>query len=75
MRRGSIFRGTGLLQKASGMSKPGISIAALVLAGSLLPLPGSAQDAGTPARDWPTWGYDGARTGWNRGETTLTAII
>jgi outer membrane protein assembly factor BamB len=25
-----------------------------------------------PARDWPTWGYDQERTGWNRGETSLT---
>ena len=23
--------------------------------------------------DWPTWGYDPERTGWNRGETTLSA--
>src|SRR6185437_16524061 len=23
-------------------------------------------------RDWTTWGYDPERTGWNRGETTLT---
>ena len=23
-------------------------------------------------KDWPTWGYDPERTGWNRGETTLT---
>jgi outer membrane protein assembly factor BamB len=25
-----------------------------------------------PARDWTTWGYDQERTGWNRGETTLS---
>jgi outer membrane protein assembly factor BamB len=25
-----------------------------------------------PARDWTTWGYDQQRTGWNRGETSLT---
>jgi outer membrane protein assembly factor BamB len=25
-----------------------------------------------PARDWTTWGYDQERTGWNRGETSLT---
>src|ERR1700748_2853872 len=23
-------------------------------------------------RDWTTWGYDQERTGWNRGETSLT---
>ncbi|HWC64105.1 MAG TPA: PQQ-binding-like beta-propeller repeat protein [Rhizomicrobium sp.] len=45
--------------------------AALILALSAIPRPGIAQDA-APARDWPTWGYDGARTGWNRGETTLS---
>src|ERR1700749_882900 len=22
--------------------------------------------------DWPTWGYDPERTGWNRGETTIS---
>ena len=52
------------------MSRSGLSVAALTLALPLLALPSMAQDA--PARDWPTWGYDGARTGWNRGETTLT---
>ena len=25
-----------------------------------------------PARDWTTWGYDQERTGWNRGEASLT---
>ena len=55
------------------MSKLGLSVATLAFAASLVPHPGSAQDAGVPARDWPTWGYDGARSGWNRGETTLTA--
>src|ERR1700677_1536996 len=30
-----------------------------------------AQDL-PPARDWTTWGYDQERTGWNRGETSLT---
>src|ERR1700687_5556585 len=25
-----------------------------------------------PARDWLTWGYDQERTGWNKGETTLS---
>ena len=24
------------------------------------------------AADWPTWGHDQARTGWNRAETRLT---
>ena len=27
---------------------------------------------GSAPRDWTTWGYDQERTGWNRGETTLT---
>jgi outer membrane protein assembly factor BamB len=26
----------------------------------------------TPSRDWTTWGYDQERTGWNKGETSLT---
>jgi outer membrane protein assembly factor BamB len=25
-----------------------------------------------PPRDWTTWGYDQERTGWNKGETSLT---
>jgi hypothetical protein len=25
-----------------------------------------------PARDWTTWGYDQERTGWNKGETSLS---
>jgi len=31
-----------------------------------------ATGANAPANDWPTYGYDQERTGWNRGETTLT---
>jgi outer membrane protein assembly factor BamB len=34
------------------------------------PLASYAQTA--PGRDWLTWGYDQERTGWNRGETTLS---
>jgi glucose dehydrogenase len=26
----------------------------------------------SPASDWTTWGYDQERTGWNRGETSLS---
>jgi outer membrane protein assembly factor BamB len=33
------------------------------------PLAVAAQDAG----DWPTWGHDQERSGWNRGETSLTS--
>ncbi len=43
----------------------------LVILLSLLAEPASAQST-SPARDWTTWGYDQQRTGWNRGETTLT---
>jgi outer membrane protein assembly factor BamB len=32
----------------------------------------AAAPAPAPANDWPTWGYDAERTGWNRGETTLS---
>jgi outer membrane protein assembly factor BamB len=39
-----------------------------------MPVPPTAPSAQSkPApRDWTTWGYDQERTGWNRGETTLT---
>ncbi len=47
-----------------------ISFAPVVLVSLLLPVGSSAQ--GTPARDWLTWGYDQERTGWNKGETTLS---
>lgn len=40
---------------------------ALLLAASV-----QAQPAAAPSADWPTWGYDPERTGWNRGETTLS---
>ena len=50
---------------------------------ALLPVPAPAQKLPVPAtaasiqnmsaaRDWTTWGYDQERTGWNKGETTLT---
>jgi hypothetical protein len=39
-------------------------------AASFLPLTAYAQSAAT--RDWLTWGYDQERSGWNRGETTLS---
>ena len=32
---------------------------------------GAAGVAAPAYKDWPTWGYDQERTGWNRGETTL----
>ena len=34
--------------------------------------PASSTQTMPAARDWTTWGYDPERTGWNRGETTLT---
>jgi outer membrane protein assembly factor BamB len=36
----------------------------------LLPFGISAQT--TPVQDWLTWGYDQERTGWNKGEVTLS---
>lgn len=45
--------------------------ACLLLAATLLATAAHAQPA-APAADWPTWGYDAERTGWNRGETTLS---
>ena len=35
---------------------------------SLFPIAVAAQNAG----DWPTWGHDQERSGWNRAETGLT---
>jgi glucose dehydrogenase len=52
------------------MARIFISFAPVVLVSLLLPVGTSAQ--GTPARDWLTWGYDQERTGWNKGETTLS---
>jgi outer membrane protein assembly factor BamB len=52
------------------MAKIYFSLAPLVLISLLFPMGSSAQ--GTPARDWLTWGYDQERTGWNKGETTLS---
>lgn len=35
--------------------------------------PVAMSGASTPTYDdWPTWGYDQERTGWNRGETTIS---
>jgi len=39
---------------------------------ALLPGAASSAQTGPAPRDWTTWGYDQERTGWNRGETTLT---
>jgi hypothetical protein len=41
-------------------------LSAFLLA-SIFPIAVVAQDAG----DWPTWGHDQQRSGWNQGETTL----
>ena len=38
------------------------------LVASLLPITVAAQDTG----DWPTWGHDQERSGWNRAETKLS---
>jgi outer membrane protein assembly factor BamB len=66
------------------MSKFGYSLFSALLASLLIPIASSAQNApaagpsaatapSAPAgRDWLTWGYDGERTSWNRGETTLS---
>ena len=45
---------------------------AMLVAAALLPMAAGAQPAAIPTADWPTWGYDQERTGWNRGETTLS---
>jgi outer membrane protein assembly factor BamB len=52
------------------------SLISALLAAFFLPLPALAQNASpstaSPGRDWLTWGYDGQRTGWNRGDTALS---
>jgi outer membrane protein assembly factor BamB len=48
------------------ISPPAIALASLLLAQVLW-----AQSV-APPRDWTTWGYDQERTGWNKGETTLS---
>jgi outer membrane protein assembly factor BamB len=52
------------------MIKVFLPIAAVALY-SLLPLTTSYGQSAS-SRDWPTWGYDQERTGWNRSETTLS---
>ena len=46
-------------------------LSSIVLASLLFAEIGLAQDP-APGRDWTTWGYDQERTGWNKGETSLT---
>src|ERR1700734_2267121 len=50
------------------ISLPSLSVALVLL---LFTQATPAQNL-SPARDWTTWGYDQERTGWNRGETSLT---
>src|SRR5713226_1423599 len=53
------------------MLKISISSPAIVLASLLFARACSAQNI-APSRDWTTWGYDQERTGWNKGETSLS---
>ena len=46
-------------------------LSSIVLVSLLFAEIGLAQDP-APGRDWTTWGYDQERTGWNKGETSLT---
>jgi outer membrane protein assembly factor BamB len=46
-------------------------LSSIVLASLLSAEIGLAQNL-TSGRDWTTWGYDQERTGWNKGETSLT---
>jgi outer membrane protein assembly factor BamB len=56
------------------MSKPRLGLLTVLLIGLNGPVLCIAQGAAgaSPANDWPTYGYDQERTGWNRGETLLT---
>jgi PQQ-like domain len=53
------------------MLKTSILPPPLVLAWLLFVQVSSPQNI-APARDWTTWGYDQQRSGWNRGETSLS---
>jgi outer membrane protein assembly factor BamB len=53
------------------MIKRSTPLSSIVLASLLFAEIGLAQNP-APGRDWTTWGYDQERTGWNRGETSLT---
>jgi outer membrane protein assembly factor BamB len=46
-------------------------ISSIMLAALFFAETGLAQNL-TTGRDWTTWGYDQERTGWNKGETSLT---
>src|SRR6202790_5145124 len=52
------------------MARVCLPIAPLVLVSLLFARCSYAQSA--PVQDWLTWGYDQERTGWNKGETTLS---
>jgi outer membrane protein assembly factor BamB len=52
------------------MARAYLPIAPLVLVSLLSPRCSDAQSAS--AQDWLTWGYDQERTGWNKGEATLS---
>src|SRR5271168_355373 len=61
------------------MSKMNLSLFALFLVSSFEAglscaqgTPGPAPAATSATDDWLTYGYDPERTGWNRGETTLS---
>jgi outer membrane protein assembly factor BamB len=54
-----------------GMLKTSILPPSIVLASLLFAQLCPAQNI-APPRDWTTWGYDQERTGWNKGETSLT---
>jgi outer membrane protein assembly factor BamB len=54
------------------MSQTHLSLLPVLLIGLLGPTLSCAQStAGGSANEWPTYGYDQERTGWNRAETTL----
>jgi outer membrane protein assembly factor BamB len=53
------------------MIKRSTPLSSIVLASLLFAEIGLAQNP-APGRDWTTWGYDQERTGWNKGETSLT---
>ena len=52
------------------MGRAGFRVGLLSVVSMLLPAVSLGQS--DPPRDWVTWGYDQERTGWNKGEKTLS---
>jgi len=69
---GALLLGAGIAaaQTSTAQAPAGLTEGASPQTASAVPV--AAAGVSSPTyKDWPTWGYDQERTGWNRGETTL----